>query len=488
MAYLTSELQSKYQFNIDVVTQLEKEFGDDYYDLEAEFNDYWNNVLMAQIIHESSGGQGRLAGAGPIDYNESKIIYFYIRLRKPRNVLEVGFASGVSSALIAKALEMNGKGKLYTGDLNSAPDHKWIITDFKYYIEKGIIIPTYPIDGVQFVEEFDSKIPIDLTFSDASHEKSFCYHLACSLFEKYPDALHLYHEYSFSPLSTSDYKQFISAKENHQHQTFYEREAFEEHFDEDYYHHYGFYGSCGLGVVKKREQSVAMKVYYRLSNLEASITKRKIKNATKEHCLNNCILEFGKENITIIGDKLNDETRNYVNSLGLRLVEVNNGTGAGTFRDALNLAIKENDDDTMVYLLEDDFLHKTGSKKLLKEGIKRYKMYTTLYDHPDKYINAKDGGNPQIDMNAEITRVSRTKSVHWKLTNSTVMSFATYVSRLKQDLDLIQKYSSDKITDSYGFFTELINTKQIGVVSSIPGYSTHCESNWLSPLTNWTEV
>lgn len=59
MAYLTSELQSKYQFNIDVVTQLEKEFGDDYYDLEAEFNDYWNNVLMTQIIHESSGGQGR---------------------------------------------------------------------------------------------------------------------------------------------------------------------------------------------------------------------------------------------------------------------------------------------------------------------------------------------------------------------------------------------------------------------------------------------
>ena len=313
MAYLTSELQSKYQFNIDVVTQLEKEFGDDYYDLEAEFNDYWNNVLMNQIIHESSGGQGKFAGAGPIDYNEAKVIYFYIRLRKPRNVLEIGFASGVSSSLIAKALEVNGKGKLYTGDLNSAPDHKWIVS----------------IDGVQFVEEFDSKIPIDLTFSDASHEKSFCFHLACSLSEKYPDALHLYHEYSFSPLSTGSFKQFISAKHNHQHQTFYEREAFEEHFDEDYYHHYGFYGSCGLGVVKKREQSVAMKVYYRLSNLEASITKRKIKNATKEHCLNNCIFEFGKENITIIGDKLNDETRDYVNSLDLRLVEVNNGTGAG---------------------------------------------------------------------------------------------------------------------------------------------------------------
>ncbi len=488
MPLLTKDLQTIYQFNIDVVNQLEAEFGDDYSELENEFNDYWNNVLMNQIIHESSGGQGKFAGAGPIDYNESKIIYFFIRTRKPRNVLEVGFASGVSSTLIAKALEVNGEGKLFTGDLNSAPDHKWIISDFKEYIKKGIIVPTYPIDGIEYVKQMDKRIPIDLTFSDASHEKAFCQGLADELFSKYPDALHLYHEYSFSPLSTNDYKQFISAKENHQHQTFYEREAFEEHFDEDYYKHYGFYGSCGLGVVKKREQSIAMKVYYRLSNLEATIAKKKIKNATKEHCLKNCIEEFGLENITVIGDRLNEETKKFVESLKLRLIEVDNGTGAGTFRDALTTAINENDDDAMVYLLEDDFLHKPGSKKLLKEGISRFKMYTTLYDHPDKYINAKDGGNPQIEMNAEVTRLSRTKSVHWKLTNSTVMSFATYVSRLKADLDLIHKYSNETVTDSYGFFTELINTKQLGVVSSIPGYSTHCETNWLSPLTDWTKV
>ena len=487
MPYKTKELQGMYQFNIDVVNQLEAEFPN-YYELESEFNDYWNSTLMNQIIEESSNGDGEWAGAGPIDYNEAKVIYFYIRTKKPKNVLEVGFASGVSSSLIAKALEVNGEGKLYTGDLNSAPDHKWIISDFKKYIKNGIIVPTYPIDGIEYVKNLDSNIQIDLTFTDASHEMAFCKGLANELFKKYPNALHLYHEYSFSPMSTNDFRQFVSAKQNFNYQTFYEREAFELSFDEDNCYHYGFYGSCGLGVVRKREKSIAMKVYYRLSNLEASITKKKIKNATKEHCLRNCIDEFGRENIVIIGDRLNQETKDFVNDLKLRLVEVDNGTGAGTFRDALNLAIKENDDDSMVYLLEDDFLHLPNSKNYLKEGIRRYKMYTTLYDHPDKYINAKDGGNPQIEMNAEVTRLSRTKSVHWKLTNSTVMSFATYVSRLKEDLDLIQKYSSEKITDSYGFFTELINTKKIGVVSSIPGYSTHCETNWLSPLTDWTKI
>ena len=70
------------------------------------------------------------------------------------------------------------------------------------------------------------------------------------------------------------------------------------------------------------------------------MSKKKIPNATKQHCLENCIAEFGADNIIILGDRLNDETRDYVNSLNVRLVEVDNGTGAGTFRNALDLAIE----------------------------------------------------------------------------------------------------------------------------------------------------
>ncbi|MDC6464861.1 hypothetical protein PQZ39_00355 [bacterium] len=231
-----------------------------------------------------------------------------------------------------------------------------------------------------------------------------------------------------------------------------------------------------------------MKIYYRLSNLEAGISKKKIPNATKQHCLENCINEFSVENITILGDRLNDETRDYVNSLNLNLVEVNNGTGAGTFRDALNLAIKENQDKDLVYLLEDDFLHLPNSKKLLIEGLHKVDAYITLYDHPDKYINKEFGGNPFIESEGEITRLIKTDSVHWKITNSTVMSFAARVSRLKSDYDLLLKYSSGKITDSFRFFVELNKTKQIPVLSSVPGYSTHCETAWLSPLINWNKI
>ena len=158
MPYLLEDLQKIYAYNMDVIEQIESEFGDDYYDYEEEFNEYWNDILMPQIIKESSKGDGKWAGAGPVDYNEAKVIYLFIRTKKPRNVLEIGFASGVSSSLIAKALEMNGEGNLYTGDLNSDPSHKWIISEFKKYIKNGIIKATYPIDGVQFVDQMDKKI------------------------------------------------------------------------------------------------------------------------------------------------------------------------------------------------------------------------------------------------------------------------------------------------------------------------------------------
>tara|TARA_Y100000385_G_scaffold79794_1_gene81318 strand:+ start:1070 stop:1768 length:699 start_codon:yes stop_codon:yes gene_type:complete len=231
-----------------------------------------------------------------------------------------------------------------------------------------------------------------------------------------------------------------------------------------------------------------IKVYYRLSNQNAGRSKIKLPHATKQHCLENCIKEFGLDNITVIGDKLNQETLDYLNSLGIRLVQVNNGTGSDTFRDALNLALKENSDQDFIYLLEDDFLHKPNSKNLLIEGLSTYNSYVTLYDHPDKYLSKEQGGNPFVEQGGEVTRVVMSANSHWKITNSTVMSFVASVSRLKQDKDLLYKYSSNSITDSFKFFQELSQTKGVACISPLPGVSTHVETAWLTPLTNWSKI
>lgn len=230
-----------------------------------------------------------------------------------------------------------------------------------------------------------------------------------------------------------------------------------------------------------------MKIYYRLSPNSAGVGKEKIKNATKQYCLQNTVNVFGKNNITVIGDNLNEELQTFVEQLGIRYIPVSFGNGSGTFRYAIDLAIKENNDDEIVYLLEDDFLHLPESPMLIKEAIKSMDTYVTLYDHPDKYIDGDKGGNPQIQDGGEVTKLVMTKSSHWKLTNSTVMSWAVQVKRLKKDYDFHMKYSQKRVTESYGLFTELRNNG-VGVISSVPGRSTHCETKWLSPLVDWENI
>jgi outer membrane scaffolding protein for murein synthesis (MipA/OmpV family) len=59
--------------------------------------------------------------------------------------------------------------------------------------------------------------------------------------------------------------------------------------------------------------------------------------------------------------------------------------------------------------------------------------FVSLYDHPDKYLPPSQGGNPYCEGGAEDTRVYLTKSTHWKITNSTTMTFAATVSTLKKN-------------------------------------------------------
>jgi hypothetical protein len=64
------------------------------------------------------------------------------------------------------------------------------------------------------------------------------------------------------------------------------------------------------------------------------------------------------------------------------------------------------------------------------------------------------------------------------------MTFASSVKALKEDEEVLRKWTKDTHPHDFQMFMEL---KQIGrrLVSSIPGYSTHGETEWLSPLTDW---
>jgi hypothetical protein len=226
-----------------------------------------------------------------------------------------------------------------------------------------------------------------------------------------------------------------------------------------------------------------MKIIYRIS--DAGYSKVKPDYISNENCLKNFVSTFGNQNLHIIADNCSEDTlkmiTKYVHPNSIETVSV--GHGAGTFNLALDMALGF-DDETIVYFVENDYLHKPGSDKVLIEGLQIGYNYVALYDHPDKYMN---GANPFVEDGGEVTRVMLSESCHWKITNSTTMTFAAQVKTLKEDESILREYTKGSYPRDFEMFLAL-REKQHGLITPIPGYSTHGETAWLSPLIDWSAI
>jgi hypothetical protein len=234
-----------------------------------------------------------------------------------------------------------------------------------------------------------------------------------------------------------------------------------------------------------------MKIIYRIS--DAGYNKVKPDYINNEKCLTNAVRVFKHADWFIIADNCSPETLDIVEDVTggvtmkqFRLDEVSIGHGAGTFNLALNEALK-GDDDEIVYFIENDYLHKLSSSNILEEGFKLGASFVSLYDHPDKYLDPSYGGNPYCEGGGEETRVYLTDSCHWKITNSTTMTFASKVSTLKRVEPILRKHTSGTHPNDFQMFLELRNNNEL-LITPLPGYATHGETSWLSPLTEWSKI
>ena len=226
-----------------------------------------------------------------------------------------------------------------------------------------------------------------------------------------------------------------------------------------------------------------MKIIYRIS--DTGYNKIKPDYINNENCLLNALDMFSteKHDWLIIADNVSQATTQMLEKYVLNIKHVSVGHGAGTFNLALDKALTYNDNE-IVYFIENDYLHKLGADIILEEGFNLGYHYVALYDHPDKYIN---GANPFVEDGGEVTRVMLSKSCHWKLTNSTTMTFASQVKTLKEDESILREYTSGSYPRDFEMFISL-REKQHGLVTPIPGYSTHGETAWLTPLTDWSLI
>lgn len=230
-----------------------------------------------------------------------------------------------------------------------------------------------------------------------------------------------------------------------------------------------------------------MKIIYRIS--DAGYSKVKPKYINNRNCMWNAVNTFQDvafEDWTVMADNVSEETdvmiQNYVPRECIEYVSV--GHGAGTFNLALDKALTF-DDDEIVYFIENDYLHLPNSKTIIEEGLNEIGVdFVSLYDHPDKYI---DGANPYVQGGGEMTRVMLSTSSHWKATNSTTMTFASKVKTLRKTENVLREYTQGSYPRDFDMFVHLYNSAHY-LVTPIPGYSTHGETAWLTPLINWSKI
>lgn len=158
---------------------------------------------------------------------------------------------------------------------------------------------------------------------------------------------------------------------------------------------------------------------------------------------------------------------------------INAGGEAKSFLRTLEYILKKDfDDETIIYFLEDDYAHRPKWDVILQEGFELPVSYVTLYDHKDKYT----------DMYRDLmSKILITKSSHWKPVPSTTNTFATKFRTLKEDAKVHYQYSLNvEPSADHQKFLDL-NQKGKYLISCLPGYSTHCVNEWISPCINWSE-
>ena len=113
-----------------------------------------------------------------------------------------------------------------------------------------------------------------------------------------------------------------------------------------------------------------MKVYYRISDV--GYKKVKAPYINNENCLRNFIKNFlnnNTEDIIVLADNVCESTYNMIKSYipTDNIIQCKKGSGAQTFNVVLDMSLKLNDNE-IVYFVENDYVHRPNSKKILEEG------------------------------------------------------------------------------------------------------------------------
>lgn len=219
---------------------------------------------------------------------------------------------------------------------------------------------------------------------------------------------------------------------------------------------------------------------------EVSQHKNRIPGFSRQKCFENLLATTDPKrvNMTLLLDTFYPSEKNHfvLEQTTIPVIEIKEGTETGSFLRLLDYVTSlKLDPDTIVYFLEDDYLHRANWVDIILEGFTIPEVsYVTLYDHRDKYFL------PQYQ--TLTSQLLVTTSCHWRTTPSTTNTYAMRYKTLLHHLPLHQQFSKDrKITADHEKFVEL-NRHGATLISSIPGWSTHVEKGLTSPCIDWESL
>jgi len=211
---------------------------------------------------------------------------------------------------------------------------------------------------------------------------------------------------------------------------------------------------------------------------------------TKEQCFNNLIESVQNNsdiNFTFLLDNIgHNNTEHFLEKQSdYKVIRFQGGSEYKSFRFMLDYVNDLNlSNETIIYFLEDDYLHRFGWPKILREAYDELDIeFVSLYDHKDKYI---------FPMYRTLkSQIFLTNSTHWRDIPSTVNTFSTRVKTLRECMPTILKFDDmgPPETRPYDHYRWLELGKQGNMlISPIPGWSTHLQPGLESPIIDWKSL
>lgn len=219
---------------------------------------------------------------------------------------------------------------------------------------------------------------------------------------------------------------------------------------------------------------------------EVSVHKKRYSEFSRKKCHDNFLKMMNRDlvNVTYLLDTHHPSLEPHFVTLQNNdpVIKISEGTETGSFLRLLDyVQERQFPDDTILYFLEDDYLHRERWADILLEAFTVPDVeYVTLYDHKDKYF-ARDYRKLE-------SKLYVTPSCHWRTTPSTTNTYAMRAKTLRRDEKIHRKFSLGcRITQDHEKFCKLTKKGSI-LISSVPGWATHAEPEFASPCFNWESL